>query len=117
MASKTPKFIKDYPVKIYKCGLKAGDSVRLKKILRVSGQGRSDTSIHGAGEVWEVCRGMPGIVWLRQSNGEMHTWDDDKSIFENFELIRTASREVTAKRKTVTKKKRNQESVKGSDEA
>jgi hypothetical protein len=101
MPPKIQKFIKDYPVKIYKCGLKAGDNVRLRKILKVSGLGRSDTSIHRAGEVWKVCRGTPGIVWLRQANGEMHTWDDDRSIFESFELIGTASPKATAKRKAV----------------
>lgn len=109
MPPKAPKFIKDYPVKIYKCGLKAGDSLRLKKILRVTGPGGSVTEIHRAGEVWKVNLGTPGIVWLRQANGETHTWDDNSSIFEYFKLIGTASTKAATKGKATrdrTKRKR-----------
>jgi hypothetical protein len=42
------------------------------------------------GEVWTVLTGAeadPGVLWLEQADGELHSWDDDETVFETFELV------------------------------
>ena len=86
------KFIDEFPVTEYQCGLKAGEKVRIKKAIEIKDhRGRPTGKAHPAGEVWTVLRGTsekPSVVWLRQADGESHTWDDDDSIFEQFERVR-----------------------------
>ena len=92
MATGKYVLVTEYPVVEYKCGLKAGDMVRLKKDLIVRDhRNRPTGKINRKGEVWTVQRGANEgriDVWLKQPDGEMHTWDDDNvSIDEWFERI------------------------------
>jgi hypothetical protein len=86
------KFVSEYPITGYKCGLKAGDLLRLKCELSVSdSNGQLTGEAHPAGEIWTVLPGSADeadIVWLRQPDGNRHTWDDDSSIFETFEKLK-----------------------------
>lgn len=86
-SSRKPRFVKDYPVKTYKRGLKAEDELRLKEDLPITDSRQREVKAHLQGEIWQVLRGTPGVVWLQQPSGKMHTWDDDHSIYETFELI------------------------------
>ena len=66
----------------YRCGLRAGDRLRLLRQLPGDGSGRD------IGGVWTVLTGSPqdpDALWLRQPDGKLHSWDDDESIFEYFE--------------------------------
>jgi hypothetical protein len=85
------KLVTKMPVSKYKCGLKSGNFVRLKKDIVVKDHKRKPTGkIYPAGEIWKVVNGSkekPIVVWFRQADGKFHTWDDDKSIFDWFELI------------------------------
>jgi hypothetical protein len=85
------RFVSEYPIDQYRCGLKAGDKVRLKRDIVVhDSQGKPTGGIHRAGEVWRVLPGAkskPIVVWLLQADGQRHTWGDDKSIFETFEQV------------------------------
>jgi hypothetical protein len=46
--------------------------------------------VHSVGEIWTV---LPGareqtvVVWLRQPDGERHTWDDGAEFWAWFEKI------------------------------
>jgi hypothetical protein len=84
------KLVTEYPIKEYQCGLRVNDRVRLKRDIIV----RDHTGkVYPKGEVWTVLSGSkekPVAVWFRQANGERHTWDDDQSIFETFEVIPTS---------------------------
>ena len=76
----------------YRCGLLPGDQLRLKKDLVVRDHLDQPTGeVHSAGEVWAVtpdgCENPAGDLWLRQGDGELHTWSDDESVFEFFERI------------------------------
>lgn len=86
------KFISEYPITNYKCGLKAGDRVRLKnEIVITDHKGKPTGKIYPKGEIWTVLNGSKGdpiVVWLQQANGSRHTWDDDLSFFETFEVVR-----------------------------
>jgi hypothetical protein len=85
--------VTEYPATKYKCGLKAGDEVRLKKDLVVRDhRNRPTGEVHGKGEVWTVLRGSKDgriDIWFRQPDGKSHTWDDDSvSIEEWFEVVK-----------------------------
>jgi hypothetical protein len=86
------KFVSEYPIDRYQCGLKAGDTVRLKRdIVATDSRGKPSGKIHPAGEVWQVlpgARSEPVVVWFLQADGQRHTWDDDESIFDTFELMK-----------------------------
>ena len=75
------KFVSEYAVRSYVCGLRAGDHVELKKPLVVRNQAGDPTgAVHPAGEVWTVLPGStddPGVVWFRQPDGDRCTWADD----------------------------------------
>ena len=78
------------PVSKYKCGLESGNYVRLKKKLVVKDAKGKRVAVHNADEMWKVVNGSkekPLVVWLRQPDGRLHTWDDNNSIFHWFELI------------------------------
>jgi len=85
------KLIGDYPIKKYSCGLTAGQKVRLRKDIVVKDHtGKPTGAVHKAGEIWEVLSGSKEpliVVWLRQPDGKRHTWDDNPSIFDHFEVI------------------------------
>ncbi len=85
--------VAEYPVTRYKCGLKAGDQVRLKKnLVSTDHKGRPTGKVNPKGEIWTVLRGsiVDGEVdlWFCDADGEVCSWDDDrKSIATSFQLI------------------------------
>jgi hypothetical protein len=72
-----------------KCGLVTGQVIVLKKDLPIHNYKGEQTALHKAGETWTVLgpEFEDNIVWLRRPDGEPHTWDDDASIFEFFEVL------------------------------
>ncbi len=74
---------------IYSNGLKAGDTLILTQDLKMCA-GDRDTSVNFAsGSQWVVIPGLksePNILWLRNPNGERHTWDLD-DVFISFKLL------------------------------
>ena len=77
----------------YKCGLRAGDRVRLKKDLLIKDHRNRPTGIViPKGEIWTVLMGSDVgeiVVWFRQANMEPHTWPDDRtSIDEWFDILK-----------------------------
>ena len=96
------RFVAKYPIKRYRCGLKAGDSVKLRKNIVVTDQSDQPTGvIYRKGEIWAVLQGTKGVVWLRQQDGQVHTWSDDQSIYKTFEKVERIRAKVT---RTKTKK-------------
>jgi hypothetical protein len=74
----------------YKCGLVAGQRVRLKRDLIISSGGQFTGKVCRAGEDWVVLPGIATdpVLWLRQADGERHTWDDNPaSVDEWFERL------------------------------
>jgi len=75
----------------YRCGLRPGDRVRLKKDLPIRDERNRVTKIYPAGEVCTVledgCSNHPGDVWLEHADGSPHTWSDDESVFEFLEKV------------------------------
>lgn len=75
----------------YKCGLVAGQRVRLKKDLVITTyDGVPTGTVHRAGEEWLVLTGITTdpVLWFRQPDGERSTWDDDTaSVDEWFERM------------------------------
>ena len=91
MSSNQFKLVTEYPIRTYRCGLQVGERLKLKKdIIMRDHTGKPTGEVLHAGEVWIVLSGAaesPTVVWLRQPDGERHTWDDELSIFEAFERI------------------------------
>jgi hypothetical protein len=83
------KLVDTYTVSSYRCGLRAGDRVALRRDFVVRDHlGRPTGKVYPAGEVWSVLNGSeddPGVIWFRQADGERHTWDDGPEVFEWFE--------------------------------
>ncbi len=80
MSEDTYHSVRDYPITQYRCGARAGDEVRLRR----------DIGEHPAGEIWSVLAGAaeePVVVWLRQADGELHTWSDDEDFLATFEML------------------------------
>ena len=81
----------DFPVKVYKCGLKAGDRVKLVRDLVITDDyGLPTGQAYPKDEIWTVQPGADGdpvAVWFRRADGKLHTWDDDESIFKTFEKV------------------------------
>jgi len=75
----------------YKCGLIAGQRVRLKKDLIVkTWEGIPTGAVHPCGEEWIVLTGITSdpVLWFRQPDGERCTWSDDAiEVEEWFEKI------------------------------
>lgn len=71
-------------MRAYKSGFAAGQRVRLRKQLAIRDHTGAPTGkVHQAGELWTVLAGNPrepDVVWLREPNGEAHTWDDDDML-------------------------------------
>jgi len=84
------KLFNEYPITEYKCGLKAGDRVVLRKDLVIlDDKGNPTGEIHSRGEAWVVLPGSnlsPNVVWFHQADGKRHTWNDDATIPEWFEV-------------------------------
>lgn len=92
MAQKKPKWqlIGDYPITDYKCGARAGDRVRLRRDIVIEQRGKPTGEVLRAGEIWSVISGSavpPLDVWLRQPDGDRHTWSDDADFWTWFERV------------------------------
>lgn len=71
----------------YECGLKAGDKLELKLPIPLENDRGKVVRTIPQGSVWTVLSGSsqdPGCLWLEEPNGESHSWDDDKGIFQVF---------------------------------
>jgi hypothetical protein len=75
----------------YQCGFRPGQRVRLLKDLVIRDhRGRPTGVVHREGEIWTVlpdCCTVRHDLWLQQPDGEPHTWDDDASALEWFEVV------------------------------
>lgn len=74
----------------YKCGLVAGQRVRLKKDIVVTCAGVPTGTVHCAGEEWVVLTGITTdpVLWFRRPDGERGTWNDDAAeVAEWFERV------------------------------
>lgn len=80
----------DYSLQIYPCGLSAGNQLRLKTDIEIKNhKGKETGEIYPPGGVWTVLSGVPAepdIIWLKQPDGERHTWDAS-DIFDTFEKL------------------------------
>ena len=77
-----------FTIERYRCGLRAGDHLRLIRDLQVEDGEGAVARVIPAGTIWEVLNGAiedPDALWLEQPDGELHSWDDDLSIFDTFE--------------------------------
>jgi len=85
------KLIGEYPITEYRCGIRAGEQVRLRKELVVRDpNGKIVPPGYQAGEVWTVLSGSaepPVDVWLRRPDGDRHTWTDDDDFWNWFERV------------------------------
>jgi|GEM_PF-2495707 len=75
---------------IYSCGLAVNDRIRLREPLPIEDDNGVVVSRHEPGEIWTVLTGSsqdPEALWLRQPDGELHSWDDSEEIFQTFERI------------------------------
>lgn len=86
------KLVTEYPITDYQCGIRAGERVRLRKdIVQRDHRAKPTGVVHRAGEIWTVLSGSaepPVDVWLRQADGERHTWSDDDDFWIWFERVR-----------------------------
>jgi hypothetical protein len=83
------KLVTDYTVTEYRCGARAGDRVRLRRDIVVTDHSSLPTGeVYHSGDIWLVLPGAAeDLVWLRQANGERHTWSDNADFLEAFEII------------------------------
>src|SRR5207249_5629190 len=76
--TKPAKFVSQFPISEYRCGLRAGQRVRLKHDITVlDHKGQPTGKVHREGEIGSLLRGSkepPVVVWLPQTDGAPHTW-------------------------------------------
>ena len=81
----------EFPVMEYKCGLKAGDKVKLIRNLVITDDyGLPTGKAYPKDEIWTVEPGAKGdtvVVWFRRADGKLHTWDDDESVYKIFRKV------------------------------
>src|SRR4051794_11626748 len=85
------KLVVDFPITEYRCGVRAGEQVRLRQQLVVRDHRDRPKKIREPGEIWTVVRGAaeePRVVWLREPDGTSHTWDDSDVFWSWFERLR-----------------------------
>lgn len=86
-----PKLVTEFPVTVYQCGARAGETVRLRRELVIRDHRKKPTGeVHPVGEVWKVVRGsaeIPPVLWLRQPDGAPHVWSDDVAFWDWFERV------------------------------
>ena len=91
MSSDTFHPVSEYPVTAYQCGALAGDRVRLRcDIVVREHDGTPTGDVCLAGEIWTVLPGsveQPPVIWLRQPDGQPHTWSDDEAFLTTFDLL------------------------------
>ncbi len=79
MSDDTYRLVNDYNLMKYPCGLKTGDELELLCRIKIQDHDGSVTGHHEPGEIWTVLSGVvsePDVIWLRQPDGERHTWDE-----------------------------------------
>lgn len=85
------KLVTEFPIAEYRCGARAGESVRLRRELPIYDHKSQPTgAVHRVGEIWTVVRGSaeePRVLWLHEPNGSSHTWDDDAGFWDWFERV------------------------------
>ena len=86
------QLVTEFTLHQYACGVEAGQQVRLIRSFDIKDHRDNRTGRrHFAGEIWTVLRGSeaddPPVVWLRQPDGEMHTWDDSPEFWSYFRRI------------------------------
>lgn len=85
------KLVTRYGLDNYACGVKVGAHVMLKSDLVVRYRdGKPTGKVHPQGEVWIVLSGSPddpGVIWMRDGDGDRCTWDDDATFFDDFEVL------------------------------
>jgi hypothetical protein len=82
--------VTEYPIAEYRCGVRVGERVKLRQELIIQDHSGKPTFVHHAGEIWTVLSGStepPVDVWLRQPDGERHTWSDDDDFWFRFERV------------------------------
>jgi hypothetical protein len=82
--------VTEHPITEYRCGIRAGERVRLRQELVVRDHRGMPTRTHLPGEIWAVLSGSaepPVDVWLRQPDGARHTWSDDDDFWIWFERV------------------------------
>ena len=82
--------VNTFTVQTYRCGLRAGDQLRLRHLLPHHDDSGPRGSARKPGEIWTVLTGSsddPEALWLREPDGTLHSWSDDDSIFESFEKL------------------------------
>src|SRR5438876_9484460 len=81
MAKSEWKLVTEFPISVYRCGARAGERVRLLRELVIRDhKGKPTGKVHPPGEIWCVVRGAaeePRALWLRETDGRSHTWDDN----------------------------------------
>jgi hypothetical protein len=77
-----------FTIEQYQCGLRAGEQLRLRQDFPIRNAEGAVISVVPAGSIWTVLTGAtedPDTVWLEEPDGELHSWDDDATIYETFE--------------------------------
>lgn len=92
------RLIDRFDVASYRCGLRAGDVLALRKDLPVTDPGGKVVCVlrpaDGTWLVLPTSREDP-VVRLEEPGGDVHTWDDDAaSVEEWFEVVRRAAPET-----------------------
>ena len=84
------KLVTEYSLNEYSNGLRQGARVRLSKdLICRDTDGQPTGKDYVVGELWLVLPGVvaePHVVWLRDPNGDRHTWDLN-DFFEWFQLV------------------------------
>ncbi|MEM7412226.1 MAG: hypothetical protein AAF430_18500 [Myxococcota bacterium] len=88
------EYVRLTPLLQYPNGIRAGSSLRLRSALPLHDHdGRPTGQVLAAGEIWQTLPGSilePDVVWLKQPDGELHTWDS-VSLLDYFELTDAAA--------------------------
>lgn len=73
---------------VYPCGVEAGVKLRLKDALVCRDPEGNETYRFDANSEWIVLRGnsnQPDVIWLRNPDGDTHTWDDS-DLLDRFKI-------------------------------
>ncbi len=85
------RLVCDFDVQTYRCGVKAGNSLRLRRDIEIKDHaGKPTGKVFREGGVWKVLPGAKddiGTVRLMQPDGKLHTWDDDLTLLQMFEIV------------------------------
>ena len=80
-----------FDIETYRCGLSAGDHIRLiKDIVIQDADGKPTGNIMARGDVHTVLKGSsddPLSLQLRKPDGEFHTWNDDEKVWDDFRRV------------------------------